>query len=104
MATIKASRFIVRALTWMAEVPCVARAFGAFFFDFPVGNSSRASGDFLCARVRTFDSYSRPMRLIDGRLWLVVARRRFGCRRPHASPVVLDDDDLGVNYPGQHQR
>ena len=100
----KALRFIARALTWMAEVLCAGCAFGAPFFDFPVGNSSRASGDFLCARVRTFGSYSPLMRLIEGRRWLVVARCRFGRRRPHPGPVVLDDDDLGVNDPGQHQR
>ena len=46
----------------------------------------------------------RLMRLIDGRRWLVVAGRRFGRRRPHPGPVVLDDDDLGVDDPGQHQR
>jgi hypothetical protein len=46
----------------------------------------------------------RLMRLIDGKRWLVVAGRRFGRRRPHPGPVVLDDDDLGVNDPGQHQR
>jgi len=42
------------------------------------------------------------MRLVDGRRWLVVAGRRFGRRRPHASPVVLDDNDLGVEDPGQY--
>jgi len=42
------------------------------------------------------------MRLVDGRRWLVVAGRRFGRGRPHASPVVLDDDDLAVEDPGQY--
>src|SRR4029434_9139038 len=39
--------------------------------------------------------------------WQALTRRRRAPvwpRRPHAGPVVADDDDLGVEDPGKHQR
>ena len=100
----KASRFIARALTSMAEVLCAAWASGALFFDFTVWELFMRAAIFFVLVSEHLALTPGLMRLIDGRLWLVVARRRFGCGPPHPGPVMLDDDDLGVNDPGQHQR
>jgi hypothetical protein len=45
--------------------------------------------------------------IANGIAWVVLTRRRQASvwpRRPHAGPVVADDDDLGVEDPGKHQR
>jgi Domain of unknown function (DUF4105) len=42
MAAMKALRFIVCAMVWMAAVVCVAWAFGALYFDFPAAHGLAA--------------------------------------------------------------
>ena len=85
----------------MIDVLFAAWASGALFFDFPLG-TLRASGDFFVLVLETLGSYPPSQALIDGRRRLVVAGCRFGRGRPHAGPVVLDDNDLGVEDPGQY--
>ena len=94
----KALRFIARALTWMLHEHLVRSPLIS-----PLG-TLRASAIFFVLVLEHLALTPRLVRLIDGRRWLVVAGRRFGRRRTRPGPVVLDDDDLGVNDPGQHQR
>src|SRR5207244_12081414 len=42
MAAMKALRFLVCAMAWIAAVVCVAWAFGAFYFDFPTAGAPMA--------------------------------------------------------------
>src|SRR5438309_5658234 len=42
MAAMKALRFIACAMAWIAAVVCVAWAFGALYFDFPIAGALAA--------------------------------------------------------------
>ena len=86
----------------MIDVLFAAWASGALFFDFTVWELFMPAAIFFVLVLEHLALTPRLMRLIDGRRWLVVAGRRFGRGRPHASPVVLDDNDLGVEDPGQY--